>query len=125
MGGRGRPECGLGVKSGLGLISFLVPVLVVDVRIVLHQLLDDVQVARGRGEVQARALVVVGGVRVAAAREHQLHLVDVSALGELAQRARRRLFVVLEQPARLAQVVRDLAVALADGVGEAGAAPPG
>ena len=39
-----------------------VPVLVVDVRIVLDELLDDVQVAHRRREVQARALVVVGGV---------------------------------------------------------------
>mmetsp|Transcript_9503 Transcript_9503/g.20420 ORF Transcript_9503/g.20420 Transcript_9503/m.20420 type:complete len:216 (-) Transcript_9503:1185-1832(-) len=90
------------------------PVLHVDVAPVLNQGHRNQQIAGRRGQVEARALVVVGGVDVAAGLEEQVHVLELAAPRELAELTRSG--NVVEQIPRvvLQQLTRDLEMGVAN-----------
>mmetsp|Transcript_21946 Transcript_21946/g.52645 ORF Transcript_21946/g.52645 Transcript_21946/m.52645 type:complete len:428 (-) Transcript_21946:120-1403(-) len=90
----------------------------------MDERLDDEQVARRCGEVEARAAVVVRRVDVGLPFEQQMHPLELPLARQLAQLGRRLQVVHLERAAELDDLFRQVEVALADRVVERRAAPP-
>ena len=75
---------------------YLPAILEVNIRICLDEMVYDSQVANRCGEVQAGALIVIGGIDLTAAAEQHLEQVEAATSRQLTQLARCRAFVVAQ-----------------------------